>query len=194
MRSHSSRRQPRAGVGHFDDHLSIVAPRAQSERAAFGMASMALSTRFESARCSKSGSAAIGVKILVQFELAADRRASRRLQLRLKQLRHTSQKFVHLHRLQLRMRHLRKLAEAPDDRFQVRNLRQQGARTLAEDFVELFRALLPRPHQILHRELQREQRILQLVRQPPRQFAPRRHALGLHQSFFLRQQFRRSCD
>ena len=36
-----------------------------------------------------------------------------------------------------------------------------------------------------------EERILQLVRQAPRQFAPRRHALGLHQPVALLGQFAR---
>ncbi len=127
---------------------------------------------------------------LVQLQLAIDRRAPRRLQLRLEQLRHPAQEFIHLHRLQLRMRHLRKLAEAANDCFQVRNLSQQSAGAFAEHFIELLRALRPRAHQIFDRKLQREQRILQLVRQSPRQFAPGRHSLRLHQAFFLRQQFR----
>ena len=51
------------------------------------------------------------------------------------------------------------------------------------------RALFPRAHQVLHRELQREQRILEFVRQAASQFAPGRDSFGLHQSLFLREQF-----
>ena len=44
---------------------------------------------------------------------------------------------------------------------------------------------LPRALHIFHGDLQREQRIAQLMRQAPRQFAPGGYALGLHQAFFL---------
>ena len=52
-------------------------------------------------------------------------------------------------------------------------------------FVKLLGILLARALQIFHRGLQREQRIFQFVRQPPRHFAPRRHSLGLHQAVAL---------
>ena len=42
-----------------------------------------------------------------------------------------------------------------------------------------------RAHQILDRQLQREERILEFVRQAPGQFAPRGHALALHQPLAL---------
>ncbi len=48
-----------------------------------------------------------------------------------------------------------------------------------------------RTHQILDRELQREERILELVRQPARQFAPCGHALALHQAVALARQLLR---
>ncbi len=51
-----------------------------------------------------------------------------------------------------------------------------------------------RADQILDGELQREERILELVRQPPRQLAPCGHALALHQSVALAQRVAPSCD
>ena len=60
-----------------------------------------------------------------------------------------------------------------------------------KNFLELLRTLLPRPHQVLHRQLQGEQWILEFVRQAPRQFAPGRDPLGLHQAFPLLEKFSR---
>ena len=68
--------------------------------------------------------------------------------------------------------------------FKIRNFRQQRCGTFAKDFIELFRDLLPCPHQILHRELKGKERILQLVSQAAGQFAPCGYALGLHQRSF----------
>ncbi len=51
-----------------------------------------------------------------------------------------------------------------------------------------------RAQQILDRDLQREQRILQLMRQAARQFAPCRYPLGLHGAIFLLEQDLLSCD
>src|SRR5208282_1463625 len=124
----------------------------------------------------------------VQLKLTFDRRAPRRFQLRLKKLQGSANHLVYLHQLELRLRHFGKFAELADNSFQIRNLRQQRPRTLPEHFLELLRTLLPRPHQILHRELQGKKRIFQLVRQPPRQLPPCRHPLRLHQAFLLSQQ------
>ena len=63
-----------------------------------------------------------------------------------------------------------------------------------KNFLELLRTLLPRPHQVLHRQLQGKQWILEFVRQAPRQFAPGRDPLGLHQPLPLLQEVLRSCD
>ena len=85
----------------------------------------------------------------------------------------------------MRRRHLGKIAEAADDAFQIFQLRAQGGGGLEKYFVELFGGLLARALQIFNRQLQGKQRILQLVREPPRQFAPRGHAFGLHQALAL---------
>ena len=73
-------------------------------------------------------------------------------------------------------------------RFSISESRIPGG--LAKDLLELLGALLPGALEILDRGLQREERILQLVRQAPRQFAPRGHALGLHQLLALLGQLR----
>ncbi len=130
----------------------------------------------------------------IEFKLARDRNSSWSLQLCLKKLRNTPQQFIHLHRLQLRMWHFGEFAEASNDRFQIRYLRQQRARTLAKYFVELFRILHPGANQILDCELQREQRILQLMRQSPRQLAPRSNALGSVPAVLFALVVPRSCD
>ena len=121
----------------------------------------------------------------IELHLALDLRASRLLELRLKKLYHAADDIVHLHCLHLRLRHLGKFAESSDDSFQIGNFRQQRSGTLVEDFVELLRSLLPGAHQVLHRELQGKQRILQLVRQSPRKFPPGCHPFGLQQPFPL---------
>ena len=188
MRSHSSGVSPEPRVGNLDAHLArLHFACACVSVPPCGMASMAFSTRLEMARCSSSGSAAIASRCGSSSAVAANLRPPRRRELRLQELNHTLNHLVYLHRLQVRLRHFRKLAEAPDDRLQVRQFRQQRPRTFPKHVLELFRTLLPRPHQILHRELQGKQRVLQFVRQPPRQLAPCRHALGLNQALPLGQ-------
>ncbi len=124
----------------------------------------------------------MGRKRLRQFQLAFDRGMIRRLQLRLQESRHLLHDLVDLHSLKLRLRHPGKFAEARDDGFQIGNLRQQRRRALAKNLVELFRTLLPRPHQVLHGQLQGKQGILELMRQAAGQFPPGRHPLSLHQA------------
>ena len=84
-----------------------------------------------------------------------------------------------------RRRHLGKIAEAADDRLQIFQLGAQRGRGLEKDFVKLLGVLLARALQIFHGQLEREERIFQFVREPPRQFAPRGDAFGLHQAFAL---------
>src|ERR1700734_1215820 len=124
----------------------------------------------------------------IQLQVTIDLRTARRVELRLKKLYHSSNHFIHLHTLQLWLRHLRELAELADDPLKIRDLRQQCSRTSAKYFVELLRSLLPCPHEILHCKLQRKQRILQFVRQSPRQLAPGCNPLGLQQPFSLSEQ------
>ena len=121
----------------------------------------------------------------LQLQFAIDLRTTRRFQLRLNQLRHSTDYLVNLYGMNLRRRHPGEFAEASDNCFQVGDLGQQSSRTFAEYFVELFRSLLPRPNQIFDRELQRKQRILQFMGQPPRQFAPGCDSFGLNQPFAL---------
>ena len=111
------------------------------------------------------------------------------MQLRLQQPRHILHDFVQLYSLKLRLRHSGKFAEARMIVFRFAISASSVEEPSRKDFIELFRTLLPRPHQVFHRELQREQRILQLVRQAARQFAPRGNPLRLHQLFPLLQKF-----
>ena len=79
--------------------------------------------------------------VRVELHLALDLCSSRLLELSLKKMYHPANEVVHLHRLQLRLRHLGKFAESSDDAFQIGDFCQQGSGTLAEDFVELLRTL-----------------------------------------------------
>ena len=81
-----------------------------------------------------------------------------------------------------------------NDGFQIGDLRTEGCGAFAEDLVEFGRRQLARAHQIFNRELQREKRIFELVRQTPRQLAPSRNALALHEPFALAGELARSCD
>ncbi len=110
------------------------------------------------------------------------------LQLRLKDSQHGADNVVDLGRLALRLRHSGELAEAADDRFQIADFGQQRRGSLVEDLLEQFGSFLLCADQVLDRDLQREQRVLQFVRQTARQFPPRSHALGLHGALFLLEQ------
>ena len=123
MRSHSSDVSPKP----VSATSMIIFPSWRLVRKVsvppFGIASIALSTRFDSARCNKSGSAAMVPRFSANSKLALDRSASRRVQLCLIELHDLLQDFIHHHSLQLWLRHLRKLTEAADDLLEVRNLR-----------------------------------------------------------------------
>ena len=106
-------------------------------------------------------------------------------ELRFEQLHDVAHDVVQVHRVQFGLRHLREIAEAGDDGLQIFDFRDQNARGLAKHFVELARAVIVRGLQILHGRLQGEQRILQLVREAARQFAPCGDALRLHEAFAL---------
>ena len=112
--------QSRSGVGDFNHHFSVSRACVRTVSVPpLGIASIAFSTRFDSARCSRSGSAAIVPRFSSNSSLHSIGSAPRRLQLCLVKFQHPAHDLIHLHRLQLRMRHLRKFAEAPDNRLQV---------------------------------------------------------------------------
>src|SRR5678816_2745506 len=102
-------------------------------------------------------------KVVIEFEGAFDVTLFARLKLRLEETGDAACAFVEVDRLKLRLRHLRKLAEARDDGFEVGDFGKQSRGAFLENFVELFRALLASPHKIFDRELQGEERIFQLV-------------------------------
>ena len=92
--------------------------------------------------------------------------------------------------LQQRLGHLAEIAEAGDDGFQVRYFHGEGLRTFAKDLVELSGGQFARSHQIFDGQLQRKERVLELMGKPPRKLAPRGHTLALHQTVALRGQLR----
>ena len=100
------------------------------------------------------------------------------MQLSLVQLENLADNVVDVHRLELRLRHFGEVAEAPDNGLQVAEFSQQGRGALAKHFVEF--GGIARAQQVFHRDLQREERILELVRQAAGKFAPGGDALGLH--------------
>ncbi len=83
------------------------------------------------------------------------------------------------------------VAKPADDATQFAQLAEQRGSALTEHLVELLGMAGARALQILDRDLQREQWVLQLVRQPAGKFAPCSHALGLHQAIALLQKFAR---
>src|SRR5579872_5934742 len=97
-------------------------------------------------------------------------------------------KLAYIDRLKVRLRHLGKIAESSDDIFQIGNFPEQRRRALAESFVELLLALIAGAQKVLYRQLQREERVLKLMRQATREFAPCGYPLSLHQAFAVIQQ------
>src|SRR5579862_7984772 len=90
-----------------------------------------------------------------------------------------------MHTLKVRLRHLRELAEAIDDGLQIRYFCQQRDSALTKDLVKHGRILLTSTDQVLDRQLQREEGILEFVCEPPRQFTPCCNAFGLNETIFL---------
>lgn len=64
-------------------------------------------------------------------------------------------------------------------------LGEERCRALREHLLELIRRALPHPLQILDRDLKRKERVLQLMRQPPRQLAPGGHPFGLQHTLAM---------
>src|SRR5581483_6422519 len=184
-------RKPRSRIGDFDHNFLILAAAAQCERSPAGHGIQRVEHEIGKGAMQQFWIGRDPLDLSVQLQPALNSRFPRHLELCLEQLRYASQHLVYVHGLQLRGRHLRELAESRDNSLQICNLGQQSLGTFAEDFVELFGGLVSRPHQILDRELEREERILKFMRQSSRQFAPRRYSLGLHQALFLREQLRR---
>ena len=138
-------------------------------------------------------------KLGIKFDLRRDRRAVGGGELRLQQLEDVLRQLVQPHRLELGRGHAGEVAEALDDGAQVGDLRQECPGTLAKHFLELCRVLFFGAQQVFHRNLQRKQRVLQLVCKPPCQLAPCRHPFRLHQAFALvgqlvRHQIERGCQ
>src|SRR5580698_3212796 len=93
--------------------------------------------------------------------------------------RYTGNRLCSVHPLQMRLRHLAEVAEAPNDRLQISDLHAQSPCTFAKDLIELLFRQPSRMNQVLNRKLQWKERIFQLVGQPTSQLPPRSHALAL---------------
>src|SRR5262249_15391675 len=91
-------------------------------------------------------------------------------QLSLKELDHVADHLVEIDGLDLRRRHLGEVAKAADDGLQIGNLGEQRGCTLAKYLVELLGSVGAGAQQILDGDLQRKQRVLELVSQAAGQF------------------------
>src|SRR5207249_9813704 len=119
---------------------------------------------------------------------------SRGIELRFKELKTAAHHFIEIYWLKLGRRHFREVAEASDDDPQIGKLGEQGGCAFVKHLLELARIALPRAQQVLYRDLKGKERIFQLVRQPPRQLAPGRHTLRLHQAVALLHQLLRHLE
>ena len=130
-------------------------------------------------------------KVVIEFEGAFDVTLFARLKLCLEETGDGACAFVEVDRLKLRLRHLRKLAEARDDGFEIRDFGEQSGGTFLENLIELFRALLASTQKIFDSELQGEERIFQLVGEAAGEFAPGGDTLGLNELLLLLDEFAR---
>src|SRR5262249_17954627 len=111
-----------------------------------------------------------------------------RCELALKELGHAANQLVEIDFLKLGRRHFRKITEASDDGLEVGDLSQERGRAFAENLIKLLGRILAGADEVLYGDLQRKERILQLVGQAASQFPPRSYALALHQALPLRNQ------
>src|SRR5258706_12461265 len=181
-------RQPRTSIRNVYQHVSVIISSSQRQRSSLRHRVHRVKHKISNCLVQQLRVCPHRFKVRIKLQFTTDLRTSRRLQLRLTKLHHAPHHLIHLHLPQLWLRHLRKLAEPSNNSLEIRDLRQQRSRTLAEDFIKLLRILLPRPHQILHCKLQRKQGVLQFMRQAPRQLSPSGHSFGLHQTFLLPEQ------
>src|SRR5215470_6137924 len=108
------------------------------------------------------------------------------MELRLEQAHRATYDFVDLDSREFWRRHFRKIAEPVHDGIQIRQFGFERSRGFIENFQKLFISKLTRALHVLYSNLQREERVAQLVCQSPSKFAPRGDALGLHQPLALR--------
>ena len=90
--------------------------------------------------------------------------------------------------------HFAEVAEAANDGLEVGDLHAEGLRALAEDFVEFIGWQLAGADEIFDGELEREERIFQLMGEAAGEFAPGGYALGLDETLALADEFGPSCD
>src|SRR5206468_2535151 len=129
--------------------------------------------------------------VVVAKNFGSDGRAPRRVELGLEEAHGPAQRLVQIHGFKLRRRHFGEVAEPADDRFEISQLFEQCGRALAENLIELLRRLLSGALHVLNRDLDREKRVLELVRQSSRQLAPGCDPLGLNETVALLEQLLR---
>ena len=156
----------------------------------------------------KLGVSLNGVKPSIEVKGGGNRRTPRRRELGLEESHSAAHDLIQMHRLELWRRHPGEITEAADDHLQIGELCQQRGSALAKDFLKLSRRfcggggfriqefgfalcrlLVVGAKQVFHRDLQREKRILELVRQAAGQLPPCRYPFGLHQALTLFHQF-----
>ena len=174
-----------AGVGHFDVNGAIDAARADGERPAgrHGVDGVQQEVLHRAAQL--LGVGANRLQRRVEIHRQRNRRAVRRLDLRAEQLRALTDDVVRRDARELRPRHAREVAEAADHGVEIRQPARHRRQAFVEHFVELRARQRLGPAEIVERDAQRKERVLELVRQPPGELAPGGDALGLNQPLAL---------
>ncbi len=85
--------------------------------------------------------------------------------------------------LQLRLRHPAEVTEAANNGLEISDLHAQCLGALAKNFIEFRVGQTACADEILNRELQRKERIFQLMREAAGKLSPRCYALALDELF-----------
>src|SRR6202049_2362866 len=102
------------------------------------------------------------------------------MELRIVKLHHAADYLVQIDSFEAWRGHFCKIAESSDDSLQIRYFGQQRRGAFREHLVELVRWKLARALHVLDGDLEREERIFQLMGQTPGQLAPSGDAFGLN--------------
>src|SRR5262249_33920654 len=124
-------------------------------------------------------------QVLSEHQLGGDGRPAHGMELWLEELDNIPHCLIDVYWLPFRRRHFGEFGETTDNGVELHEFGTKGFGGLAKNFVELLRRFPPGTLEILDGELEREQRVLQLMRQPPRHFTPGGNALGLEQVLAL---------
>ena len=124
-------------------------------------------------------------KIFLEMQFGSDRRTADGAELSFKKFYDVARDVVEIHGREFGLRHFREITEAADDGFQIVDFAEHDAGGFPENFVELRGILFAGALQIFDRSLQREQRILEFMREAAGEFAPGGDAFDLHELFAL---------